>query len=240
MSDVQSSRTRPLRIGIVAGEISGDILGAGFIQAIQAKYPNVELVGIGGEAMKAKGMKSLFELEELAVMGLVEVLSRLPRLLKIKRELVQYFKESPPDVFVGIDAPDFNLRLEKSLKALGIKTVHYVSPSVWAWRPGRIHGIAAATDLVLALFPFEKVFYDRFNVPCHLVGHNLADQIELETPSALARNQLNLLRDATYLAVLPGSRRGEMARLAPIFIENLPTIGKAISRFKISSGFGEC
>lgn len=207
--------TRSLRIGIVAGEVSGDTLGAGLMQALRQRLPHVEFVGICGPQMLAQGGRSMFPMERLSVMGLVEVLGRLRELFGIRDELVREFSENRIDLFIGIDAPDFNLRVEAMLKPLGIPTVHYVSPSVWAWRQGRVEGIRAAVDTVLCLLPFEKKFYDEHGVNAVFVGHTLADSLPMVNDTAAARATLGLAAGTEYVALLPGSRGGEVNRLAP-------------------------
>ena len=217
---------RPLRIAMVAGEPSGDVLAAGMVAELKRLYPDAIMEGIGGPHMQAQGFHSLFDMETLSVMGLVEVISHLPAILKVKKSLLQHFEQNPPDIFVGIDAPDFNLRIEKVLKRKGIKTVHYVSPTIWAWREKRVHKIAKAAGRVLGLFPFEQKVYDKYEVPYTFVGHTLADSIALVPDKHKARGLLGLNNDVPVLAVLPGSRRGEVDTLLPIFIQTIEKIAQ--------------
>lgn len=210
---------RPLRVALVAGEASGDILGSGLMQAIKQRYPDTEFIGVGGARMEAEGLKSYFPMERLAVMGLVEVLGRLFELLGRRRQLARDLIAAQPDVFIGIDAPDFNLGLELKLRRAGIKTVHYVSPSVWAWRQKRVLKIREACDLMLTLFPFEAQFYDEHQVPVRFVGHPLADAIPQQADRIAAREALDLPQYEPVVALMPGSRGGEVSRLGELFLD---------------------
>lgn len=207
-----------LRIALVAGEASGDILGAGLMRALKARHPAVEFIGVGGPLMEAEGLVSYFPMERLAVMGLVEVLGRLRELLARRKKLVQTLIAEKPDAFIGIDAPDFTLNIELKLRQAGIKTVHYVSPSVWAWRQKRVLKIREGCDLMLTLFPFEARFYEEKGVPVKFVGHSLADAIPLQADRAAARAELGL-PDGPLVALMPGSRGGEVGRLGSLFLE---------------------
>ena len=212
-------RAAPLRVGIVAGESSGDQLGAALIAALRERVPELECFGVAGPKMIAAGCEAWAGAEELAVMGLTEVVRHLPRLLRLRAALVRRFTACRPDVFVGIDAPEFNLGLAKRLHASGLTTVQYVSPQVWAWRQGRVRGIGRACDLVLCLLPFETAFYARHGIAATFVGHPLADQIPLEVDRQGAREALGLSPSATIVALLPGSRLGEVERLGADFLQ---------------------
>ncbi|MFT4765030.1 MAG: lipid-A-disaccharide synthase [Oleispira sp.] len=208
-----------MRIAIVVGETSGDMLGIGLMKALKKQYPDATFEGVGGPLMEAEGFKSFVPMERLAVMGLVEILGRLFELLKVRKKLVQYWQKNPPDVFIGIDAPEFNTQLEYKLKKSGIKTVHYVSPSVWAWRPKRIHKIKKSIDLMLTLFPFEAKFYQQHHVPVSFVGHNLADSIPFENHAEDARQIFHFDKDEQIVCLMPGSRGSEVEKLCPVFIQ---------------------
>jgi len=209
---------KTLRIGIIAGEPSGDNLGAGLMRSILQKCPNCEFEGIGGPAMIALGFKSLYPMERLSVMGFIEPLGRLPELLSMKRQLLRHFTETPPNAFIGIDSPGFNIRIEKSLRLKNIRTIHYVSPSVWAYAEKRIKNIKKAVDLMLVLFPFEMQIYHDNDIDVRFVGHPLADSIGLEDNRIAARNKLRINENATVIALMPGSRNSEIKRLGTVFV----------------------
>lgn len=235
-----------MHIGIVVGEASGDILGASLIKALKKRFPSVRFSGIGGERMLAEGFDSLYPQDRLAVMGFIEPLKRLPELLSIRKHLYHYFTEQKVDLVMGIDSPDFNLTLEKKIRANGIKTIHYVSPSVWAWRQGRIKTIKQSVDWMLTLLPFEAAFYEKNNVPVTFVGHPIADQYPLENDTQAAQQQLSdrlndelllentegrrilnqkeKLSDSTLVACLPGSRSSEVEHIGPTLWQAMETL----------------
>jgi lipid-A-disaccharide synthase len=206
-----------VRVGLVAGEASGDNLGGGLVRALRERAPGLEAFGVAGPRMAGSGCEAWYASDELAVMGLAEILGHLPRLLRLRRELVERMASARPDVFVGIDSPEFNLRVAAQLKARGIPTVQYVSPQVWAWRQGRVRTIGHAVDLVLCVLPFESRFYDAHHVRAVFVGHPLADRVPLDSPAEPARLALGLDAGRPTVAVLPGSRRAEVGKLGGPF-----------------------
>ena len=211
---------RKLKIGIVVGEVSGDTLGVKLMRSFREQGIDAEFEGIGGPQMIAEGFNSYYPMETLSVMGIVEVLKDLKKLFAVRDGLINQWTQHPVDIFIGIDAPDFNLRLSKSIKEknLPIKTVQYVSPSVWAWRQGRVHGIKQSIDLVLCLKKKKKVFYEQYEVPAAFVGHPLAKQLPLENPIQIAKQELGVDETQKHIALLPGSRKGEVERLLPMLL----------------------
>jgi lipid-A-disaccharide synthase len=236
---MSSSQLPKKKIGIVAGEASGDILGAGLMKSLQEYYPDAEFTGIGGDRMIAEGFQTLFPLERLSVMGIVEPLKRLPELLSIRKQLFEHFSQQACDLFIGIDSPEFNLTLEEKLKQKGIKTVHYVSPSVWAWRQNRIKKIARCVDLMLTLLPFENAIYEKNNIPVTFVGHPLADHFPLDNDLQQSKNILHTIVGDEYdqqkptLACLPGSRGGEVKLIGPVFWDAIRQCKQKISGLQV-------
>lgn len=231
-----------MKIAIVAGEASGDQLAAALMAALRARRPDVEFVGLGGPAMQAQGLRSWFDYGRLSVMGLVEVLKHLPDLLRLRKDLLARIVAEKPDAVIGVDAPDFNLGLEKRCKAAGLRTVHFVSPSVWAWREKRAARIAESADRVLCLFPMEPPIYARYGVDAVFVGHPMADAVPLEPERAAARTALGLDPGARVLAVLPGSRLSEIQRLLPVFLQAVARIRQRLPgiRFCIPAADARC
>lgn len=208
-----------MHIALLAGEPSGDQLGAELIKSLRRLNPSIRFDGVGGPLMQAQGFNSLLPIDDFAVMGISEIIRRLPRLLRYRRQLFENYQNALPDAFIGIDYPEFNLSLEKKLKQIGIYTVHYVSPSVWAWRENRIHHIKASCDLMLTLFDFEKTFYDKHQMPAVHCGHPLVDIIPEHPNTVAAKKKLGLTDTARYLAMLPGSRLSEIQSMLPIFVD---------------------
>jgi len=217
-----------LTIGIVAGEASGDLLGSHLIRALKKHRPDLQFVGVAGPKMQAEGAASLFPMEQLAVRGFLEVLRHLPAILRLRYRLLKYFSQNPPDLFIGIDAPDFNLGLERKLKRRGIKTIHYVSPSIWAWRRGRVNKIKHAISHMLVLFPHELPLYQQAGIPATYVGHPLADSLPLKPDRKGARRELKLPADKLIIAILPGSRQSELHYMADLFVKTAQLIHQQI------------
>lgn len=216
----ETLRRGGLRVGLVAGEHSGDLLGAGLVREIRRYYPDAEFFGVAGPAMMAEGVQSWAPMDRLSIMGIFEVLKHLPGLLQLRRDLVHAFEAMQPDVVIGIDAPDFNIGLEQRLRARGIRTVHYVSPTIWAWRPGRVKGVGKAADLVLCFLPFEPELYAAHDIPALFIGHPMADTIPMQPDRAASRAALGIppsTSERALIALLPGSRMGEVERLGGEF-----------------------
>jgi len=226
-----SEPARPPSIALVAGELSGDLLGGAIVRALKARFPGARIRGVAGPRMVEAGCEPVGSIEELSVMGLAEVLPAIPRLLRLRARLVDAFTSDPPDVFIGIDAPDFNLGLSRRLRERGLRTAHVVSPTIWAWRPGRVKGIARSVDLMLCLFPFEPKHYEGSGVTAEFIGHPLANELDADTTPAQGREALGLDGDGPVIAILPGSRGGELkylaepfARAAALLNERLPGV----------------
>ncbi len=215
-----------MRIAIIAGEVSGDILGSRLIKSLKNHYPDARFEGVGGKEMLQQGFESFYQMERLSIMGYAEALSRIFELLKMRKTLIKKWIDNPPDIFIGIDAPDFNLKIEAKLHQTGIITLHYVSPSIWAWREGRVKKMIGTMDLMLTLFPFEVDFYKKHNIPAQFVGHPLADEIDLNVAKIPSRKTLALPLNDYILAVLPGSRMGEIKRIAPDFLKGIKELHK--------------
>lgn len=230
---ITENSQRLLTIALVAGETSGDILGAGLIRALKSHYPHIRFVGIAGPKMQAEGCEAWYQMDELSVMGIVEVLSKLRRILAIRRQITKQLKLLKPDIFIGIDAPDFNLSLEGKLKQSGIKTIHYVSPSVWAWKQKRVFKIKQNTNLILTFLPFEKAFYDKYHVPCQFIGHKMADDIDLYPDQNHMREKLNIAPGKRVISLLPGSRHAEVTLLSEPFLKAAQLISQSIPNLHI-------
>lgn len=230
---ITENSQRLLTIALVAGETSGDILGAGLIRALRSHYPHIRFVGIAGPKMQAEGCEAWYQMDELSVMGIVEVLSKLRRILAIRRQITKQLKLLKPDIFIGIDAPDFNLSLEGKLKQSGIKTIHYVSPSVWAWKQKRVFKIKQNTNLILTFLPFEKAFYDKYHVPCQFIGHKMADDIDLYPDQNHMREKLNIAPGKRVISLLPGSRHAEVTLLSEPFLKAAQLISQSIPNLHI-------
>ncbi|WP_392561255.1 lipid-A-disaccharide synthase [Orbus sturtevantii] len=230
---MNDNHQRCLTIAVVAGETSGDILGAGLIRALRAHYTNIQFVGIAGPKMQAEGCQAWYQMDELSVMGIVEVLGKLRRILSIRKDITKRIKALKPDLFIGIDAPDFNLSLEGKLKQAGIKTIHYVSPSVWAWKQKRVFKIKRNTDLILTFLPFEKSFYDKHDVPCHFIGHKMADDIDLLPDQNHMKSLLNIPQNMKVLSLLPGSRHAEVTLLSAPFLQAAQLVSQSVPNLHI-------